>query len=350
VNWFVFRQHRKQFIVFGVLLALFATLLIPTSIHYWNTYQHALSTCHQFATPTDPNGNCNSLDFDTLFPGSLDGLIKLGVVLGTFGLPILAGLFIGSPLIAREYEEGTDKLVWTQSVSRRKWLTTKLTWALGFALVYGTLLAILVTWWSRTPNALMQNRFVQGHFETQGLMPVAYSLFFTAIGFMTGAWFRKTLLAFAITFSVFVVCMASFAQWIRPHAYMAPITVTAPMGPGGMDDKLPHGAIWVTSRNIVDKNGKGFNSFDINNMPSQCQQLIRNGQVSGNSKAVRVMPGKNGGDPIDDCLNAAGYHQVATYQPAYRYWDFQRIEAGIYLGMTALAVSATYWLVLKRDA
>ena len=349
MNWFVLRQHRKQFLAFGILLAAFAILLIPTGVHYWNTYQHALSTCSQFATPADPHGTCDTLDFGTLFPSNFDGLIKLAAILGTFGLPILAGLFIGSPLIAREYEEGTDKLAWTQSVSRRKWLTTKLLWALGFALAYGVLLAILATWWSRTPNTLMQNRFVQGHFETQGLMPTVYSLFFTAVGFMTGAWFRKTLLAFAITFGVFVVCMTSFAQWIRPHYYMTPVTVTAPMGPGNIDKKLPSGSIWITSQTIVDKNGKVYDSFDINTMPPQCQTLLREAR-SGEGKDIRISANSHGADPIDDCLNKAGYRQVAKYQPAYRYWDFQRIEAGIYLGMTALAVGATYWLVLKRDA
>lgn len=347
MNWFVFRQHRKQFLSFGILLALFAALLIPTGIHYWSTYQHALSTCGQFATPADPNGTCDTLGFGSLFPSNVDGLIKLAAILGTFGLPILAGLFIGSPLIAREYEEGTDKLAWTQSVSRRKWLTTKLAWALGFALVYGTLLAILITWWSRTPNTMMQNRFVQGHFETQGLMPAAYSVFFTSVGFMVGAWFRKTLLAFAITFGVFVVCMVSFANWIRPH-YMTPITVTAPMGPQGLDGKLPGGSIWTIRRTIADKNGKTLDSFDFNSLPPQCQALTQDIRVSNDSHVVKVKA--SGGDPVDDCLNQAGYRQIAKYQPAYRYWDFQRTEAGIYLGLTALTVGATYWLVLRRDA
>ena len=56
------------------------------------------------------------------------------------------------------------------------------------------------------------------------------------------------------------------------------------------------------------------------------------------------------GASIDTCLDNAGYHQVAMCQPSYRCWDFQRIEAGIYLGITAIAVAATYWLVLRRDA
>lgn len=344
MNWFVLRQHRKQFTIFAVLLALFGILLIPTGIHYWNTYQHALVTCKQYATPTNPQGTCGTLEFGTLFPSNIDGLIKISVILGTFGLPILAGLFIGAPLIGREYEEGTNKLVWTQGVSRRKWLTTKLAWALGFALLYGILLSLLTTWWSRTPNTMMQNRFFQGHFETQGLMPAAYSVFFTALGVLTGAWFRKTLVAFAVTFGIFVLCMVSFMQWVRPH-YMTPVTVTAAVGPGALEQKLPGNAIWRLSQNIVDKTGRPYDSFSPATMPASCRDMLtqmRSGHV--------LVAKASGRDPVDDCLNNAGYHQRASYQPAYRYWDFQRIEAGIYLTMTIAVLGATYWLVLKRDA
>jgi len=341
MNWFVWRQHRKQFLVFGVLLALFAAFIIPTSISYWHTYQHALTTCaHNPNTPS-----CSSLQ-DTLFASSADGLIRIAAVLGTFGLPILLGLFMGAPLIAREYEAGTDQLAWTQSVSRRKWLTTKLLWTLGFALIYGVILTLLATWWARTLNSLNHTRFIQGHFETQGLMPIAYSLFFTAVGFMTGAWFHKTLVGFAVTFGVFVLCMTSFAQWIRPH-YMTPVTVTTTMGPGQISRKVPTGA-WVLKSDIVDGSGTALNRFRLETMPADCRQLTLNVQVPDGSHAAKAKA--SGIDPVDDCLNRHGYHQVATYQPAYRYWDFQRIEAGIYLGLTALTVGATYYLVLRRDA
>lgn len=342
MNWFAFRQLRKQFLIFGILLAAFAVLLIPTGINYWHTYQHTLASCAQ--NPANPT--CSDLP-DNLFTSSADGFIRIAAVLGTFGLPILVGMFLGSPLIAREYEEGTDQLAWTQSVSRRRWLTTKLFWALGFALIYGILLSILVTWWARTLNSLEHYRFVQGHFETQGLMPAIYTIFFTGVGFMTGAWFRKTMVGFALTFGVFVLCMTLFANWIRPH-YMRPITVTAKMGPGTLDDKIPTGA-WILRRDIVDQNGVVVRDI-FPAAPAQCQKIIQQQQVRTGNGIVRVKPAPGSGDPIDVCLNAAGFHQIASYQPSYRYWDFQRIEAGIYLGLTALVTGATYWLVLRRDA
>jgi hypothetical protein len=37
-------------------------------------------------------------------------------------VPALVGVFWGAPLLAREYDTGTFRLAWTQSVSRRRWL------------------------------------------------------------------------------------------------------------------------------------------------------------------------------------------------------------------------------------
>ena len=37
-------------------------------------------------------------------------------------VPLLAGVFWGGPLIAREIEQDTHRLAWTQSISRGRWL------------------------------------------------------------------------------------------------------------------------------------------------------------------------------------------------------------------------------------
>ncbi len=42
-------------------------------------------------------------------------------------VPLLAGMFWAAPLVSREYEAGTHRLAWTQSVSPLRWITTKIT-------------------------------------------------------------------------------------------------------------------------------------------------------------------------------------------------------------------------------
>ena len=39
--------------------------------------------------------------------------------------PALMGMFWGAPLVAREFEAGTFRLAWNQSVSRTRWLVVK---------------------------------------------------------------------------------------------------------------------------------------------------------------------------------------------------------------------------------
>jgi len=343
MNRFAWRQHRKQFLIMGVALALFAALVIPTGLHFWHVYQQALTTCKQNpATPScgDLSGNLLQSNIDQ----TLLHLLPLSVIL----LPLVFGMFWGAPLLAKEYAEGTNSLTWTQSVSRRKWLTVKLAWVLFATALFLGAFAALTTWWSKTPNTLNLNRFgVEAFFASQGLVPVAYGLFAVAFGIMFGAWFRKTMVAVGLVLGLFVACtLVTVPNFVRPH-YMVPITVTAPMGPNLLDNKIPAGA-WTVSRNIVDKNGKTLNSFSPSDMPTQCAQLTQDIRVPDGSRVAKLKA--SGIDPVDDCLNNAGYHQIGKYQPATRYWDFQRIESGIYLGLAALAVCATYWLVLRRDA
>ncbi len=47
--------------------------------------------------------------------------------------PALFGMFWGVPLVAREMESGTHRLVWTQGVTRRRWITSKLAVVMGSA-------------------------------------------------------------------------------------------------------------------------------------------------------------------------------------------------------------------------
>jgi hypothetical protein len=344
MNWFVWRQHRKQFLVMGIILALYAALIIPTGLHFWHAYQQTLASCAQNpATPT-----CSDLP-DTLFQSAIDQILfRLGAVAILF-LPALFGMFWGAPLLATEYTEGTSQLAWTQSVSRRKWLIVKLAWILVATAIFVGAFATLNTWWSKTPNALNMNRFNFVFFGSQGIVPVAYGLFTVALGIMFSAWFRKTMVAVGVVLGVFIaLVLIAVPNFARPH-YMTPVTVTAPMGPNLVESKIPNGANWMLSRDTLDGNGKTVTNV-FASAPSQCQGIIQQMEAKTGGGGIRVKADPGGGDPIDACLNGAGWHETATYQPSYRYWDFQRIEAGIYLGLTALAVGATYWLVLKLDA
>jgi hypothetical protein len=49
------------------------------------------------------------------------------------------------------------------------------------------------------------------------------------------------------------------------------------------------------------------------------------------------------------CFQARGAQAIfVSYQPADRFWTFQWIETGIYLGFSVLALVAAFWLVRQR--
>ncbi len=56
-----------------------------------------------------------------LIPRRDNHLIE-AIVYATVVVPLLLGLFWGAPLLAREFEDGTNGLAWTQGITRRRWL------------------------------------------------------------------------------------------------------------------------------------------------------------------------------------------------------------------------------------
>src|SRR5437868_9522235 len=127
MNWLIWRQHRKQFVALAIVLVLYAALVVSTGLRFWHTYQQALATCGQtntcdqlslqlFQSGWDSNLNPTGAGGDTNLHMNL-------MIMLILALPSLLGMFIGAPLIAREYDEGTNLLIWKRSISRGRRLT-----------------------------------------------------------------------------------------------------------------------------------------------------------------------------------------------------------------------------------
>jgi hypothetical protein len=75
-----------------------------------------------------------------------------------------------------------------------------------------------------------------------------------------------------------------------------------------------------------------------------CAKLL----PAGPAKAVAT-----GSDPataVLNCMQSAGYRQVLSYQPGWRYWPFQGIETVIYLLLAAALVAVAWYALRRRDA
>jgi ABC-2 family transporter protein len=134
--------------------------------------------------------------------------------------------FWGAPLVAHELEAGTHRLAWTQSVTRRRWLATKLA-VTGLAAVIVTgVFSLVFSWWS-FPFDRVGNRIGTANFGQRGITPIAYAVFALVLGTLAGAVLRRTLAAMAATLVGFIAVRFSFQLFARRHI-LDPVTTSLP--------------------------------------------------------------------------------------------------------------------------
>ena len=315
MNHLVWRLHRNQVYIALAALAVVAAVLLLTGTVMRDDYTSALASCTQ-------TQSCGDLA-NTLFRG--DGAI-IDLVDLTIIVPLLFGLFWGSPLLSKEFEDGTHNLAWTQGISRRHWLRANIGWSMLAAGLWGAALAVLVSYWQFPQNAL-GSRF--SHFDIQGIVPVAYALFAVALGIAVGSVVRRVLPSLAITLGVFVGLRVLVGVYARPH-FITPISKRfALLAAGG-----PPQNAWDLSSSFVNGHGQVLGDrIDLSQIPAACSSQVLGG------KGIR-----------GQCLAAHGWHQVWTYQPDSRFWAFQGIETGIFLVLALAALGFAWWWVVSRDA
>jgi hypothetical protein len=157
---------------------------------------------------------------------------------------------------------------------------------------------------------------------------------------------------------VFLGVRLGFTYLVRPYL-LAPQHRSVPLGSvvqgfgstNGGPTTLFAGApnlpnAWVYSARIVDNNGHALTSQIANNAcPVLAQPLPAPPAGAGQRGAVPSPV--NGLDALQACVTklSSTYHGVLTYQPASRYWIFQRYETGIFAAAAAaLAALCFYWV------
>lgn len=317
MNWLLWRLHGRK-VLWGIILLIpFAVLLLITDHSMASQYKDAIDTCQH-------TNSCDTLS-TTLFQNdtALFTLVNL-----TIFIPLLLGLFWGVPLVAKEYEEGTNKVAWGQGISRTRWLLVSLAWVIGVTAIYTGLLTLLVTHWSTTIDLVNHNRFGSPSFDTQGVVPVAYGVFAVTLGIAFGTWLRKMLPALFLTLFMYLALHFGVTTFIRPH-FMPPHTQSSVLSVTDTEPQ-PSGSILTLHKGVVDASGR---DYDFHQTPSDCQAFTD----APTKKAFLA------------CLTRHGYHNEIIYQPASRFWPFQWIEFTLYMALTMLLLPAIYLLIKNRD-
>lgn len=225
MNWLVWRQHRATY---WTLLA--ATAITVAVIVYQR--QQMITYLDGYGYPDLKSGWETKYDQDPLNMAAM----MLGFV------PVLIGVFVGAPLLAGDLETGTAKLVTAQSVSRVRWIATKLgVTALVVVVCTMALSAAFTWWWSPIKSSYFMSWADGPAFDNTGPVPVALTLLTVVGGVAIGMLLRRTLLSMVVTLG-FAVALQVVWSYFRMSLGNV-ITVTTHNGVGdNSTPNVPEGA------------------------------------------------------------------------------------------------------------
>ena len=318
--WLGWREQRVEALIAAALLALLAAVAIPAGLHMASVYSHeGLAACTGNLGPADPC-NVSVSDFLTRF-GSVNVLFSWSTL-----LPALLALLFAAPFVL-DLDNGTYRLFWTQSITRRRWIVTKLAIGTVACVVGGGCVAALAMW-SRAPLDHLDGRMSTNTYDAEGIVPIAYAVFVLGVAVALGVLWRRTVPALLVAFVVYVVGRSVMDSWLAQRL-LTPVRTTWLEGNGGPN--LNHAL--VIDQFVSDRHGTRLSQAFHGCGGSS-------GGLFSHTNAVCVQP------------HAAGAHvyMTAVYQPAGRFWELQSVEFALVAGIGVLLVLVAGWWTHRRFA
>lgn len=345
---FAWLQSRTQTLTVAAALAALAIASAITGVQLSHLYDSSVAHCHT---------GCGLATDDFL---SRDSFMGRAFDLVARAAPALIGMFWGATLLGRELETGTYRLAWTQSVTRSRWLITKLAVGGLATVIAAGVLTLTITWWYRAQDRVGATPY--SVFDSRDIAPIGYAAFAFALGALLGAVIRRTVPAMAATLGVFVGARVTITTWVRPHL-LSPLHAAMPLqGPGpsvtvqiGDGSQLPGGVSlltrasapansWPLSSHLVTGSGRRPSSAQLTAFFHQyCPSIT--------APPASIHPGQGPSPAVmQACLDrvAQSFHVLVAYQPESRFWTFQLLETGIFVALAVLAAAACYWWVTRR--
>jgi ABC-2 family transporter protein len=303
--WLAWRQFRAQAALALSALVVIVLVLVVTRGHVVDVYG---------------NGGAKQLT------GFYVWLRLLGTAL--IGVPALIGAFWGAPLLTREFEDRTYRMVWTQSITRTRWLATKLAVIGVITVAVIATFALAFTWWSG-PIDSTGNRIGTATFGSRGIVPIGYALFGLTLGTLLGTIVRKTLPAMAASLAGFMMVRMFVQNVVRSRLVGTHSVNVAPFGPNGL-------AGWILSSHTVDASGQTLSKSVAEGTLTAACDITRSTQDVDAALAR--------------CAQQFGIHDIARVHPGHQFWALQTAELGLFVGLATIAAALCFWWLNHRSS
>jgi hypothetical protein len=316
MSWLVWRQHRWDAAsALAVLLVLGGGMIILAAASA-NLLADISRVC------ASPSSGCDTLrtNYGTSFGAFQTFITTAGIV-----IPVLIGVFAGAPMVAREFELGTNLLVWAQGITLRRWFAFKvLLIAAGVVICTGVLGAIFQLWLA--PQRSVADLWYS--FDVEPVVLVAYSIFALALGIAFGTIIQRTIPAMAATLVTFVAIRVAVEQFIRPM-YLPPLSWDV-----GTNMPTDAALLFVGTQAHIDSARHAITDAHWNEVFQQCSSSVQTANSPG---------------ALHDCLLSHGVLVVQQYQPESRFWLFQSIEGAIFTALALVLIAIAYRFILRNS-
>jgi hypothetical protein len=316
VTWVAWRLQRTETLIAGAVLLVLALLLLPSGLEMASVYRHdGLAAC----LGAGKGGPCGETiaSFTDRFQRVANIVPWLTLVPGLIGV-LFAAPFVG------ELENGTYRLAWTQSVTRRRWIAGKLGLAVGSTIAAAAVLTLFLTWW-RTPLVHLHGRMDPSVFDSQGTVVAGYSLFALGLALAIGVLWRRTVPAILVAFVGYFGARLFVDFWVRQHL-VAPVRAT---WSAVARQPADYWNAWVISEQPSDRFGHPVRLLGHCGKP-----------ITPHPKGI-----------ADQCIVklSSGFTH-AVYEPASRFWPLQAAETSLFAGAALVLIGLAAWWTHRRAA
>ena len=358
--WLTWRQYRIEILILTLSLLLVASILLITGTNIASFAHHIGNTNCSSQKCIVALNMLTSYIYSRAFDNSA---FYYTFQYALLALPPLVGMFIGTQTVGRELEQGTYRLIWTQSISWSRWLLIKTGGLICLTLCASTILYCLLIWWKGPVITSLNSVWNYMNFDIWSLAAVAYTLFALSLGVCTGTIVRRTVPAMAITLVIFITLRILISIFWRPY-FLPPMVLLVPLN----SVQEPPQQSLVMSSYEVDRQGNRLTvdpcqvdlppSGSLENNSSSRLQLNMVLPLMNVTLPLTITHSLSGGPTspqalaqekaYEQCVTKHGFQIRYLYQPPDRFWLFQEIECAIYVVLSMFLLALTLWWTKYR--